>query len=57
MALCGDLALEEDMDLSYDGLLDEWILSTPQMDIATIHLLHCILPLTTPYISAHWRWL
>ena len=53
MTLCGDLALEEAMDLSYDGLLEEWILSTPQMDIATIHLLHCILPLTTPYISAH----
>ena len=48
MALCGYIALEETMDLSYDGLLDEWILSTPHVDIATIHLLQCVLPLTTP---------
>jgi len=52
MALCGYLTLEEAMNLSYEGLLDEWILLTPHMDIATIHLLQCILLLTTPHISA-----
>jgi len=39
MALCGYIALEEAMGLLYDRLLDEWILSTPHMDIALIHLL------------------